>query len=114
MSRRDFLTQVVFSENRRLLPHQIEQAIFAVELAHSLNASETGTGKFLVALATRRLIEHEAGRIIRCVYTCPKSALGLAEAEFIDNGYRTYFYGTGTPPFPPKQTRCWWQTPPCS
>lgn len=42
----DFLKQVVFSGDRRLLPHQVDQAIFAVERKRSLNASETGTGKF--------------------------------------------------------------------
>ena len=62
MNAQAFLTQMTFTEDRRLLPHQIEQAIFAVQRARSLNASETGTGKFLVALAARRLIEHEAGR----------------------------------------------------
>src|SRR6516164_5059119 len=67
MDRQDFLTQAHFSGNRRLLPHQITQAIFAVERARSLNASETGTGKFLVALAMRRLVEHEAGHIVRCL-----------------------------------------------
>jgi hypothetical protein len=61
MNRQDFLTQAVFSGDRRLLPHQIEQAVFAVERKRSLNASETGTGKFLVALAMRLLVEHEAG-----------------------------------------------------
>jgi hypothetical protein len=44
MNRQDFLTQTIFSGNRRLLPHQIEQAVFAVECKRSLNASETGTG----------------------------------------------------------------------
>ena len=67
MNRQGFLLQTAFSENRRLLPHQIQQAVFAVERAHSLNASETGTGKFLVALATRRLIEHEAGHSVKCL-----------------------------------------------
>ena len=90
MDRQDFLTQAHFSGNRRLLPHQITQAIFAVERARSLNASETGTGKFLVALAMRRLIEREAGRNVKCLYTCPKSALGQFEQEFIDHGYRTF------------------------
>jgi hypothetical protein len=74
MKRQDFLMRAVFSEDRRLLPHQIRQAIFALERARSLNASETGTGKFLVALAMRRLIEHEAGPAVKCLYTCPKSA----------------------------------------
>ena len=78
----------MFSEDRRLLPHQIDQTIFAVERQHSINASETGTGKYLIALAVRRLIEHEAGRIILCLYTCPKSALGQFEKEFTDNGVR--------------------------
>ena len=81
-ARQDFLTQAVFSGDRRLLPHQVEQAIFAVERARSLNASETGTGKFLVALAMRLLIEHEAGHIVKCLYTCPKTALGQFEQEF--------------------------------
>ena len=90
MDRQDFLTQAHFSGNRRLLPHQITQAIFAVERARSLNASETGTGKFLVALAMRRLIEREAGRNVKCLYTCPKSALGQFEQEFIDHAYRTF------------------------
>jgi Helicase conserved C-terminal domain len=90
MNRQDFLTQAVLSGDRRLLPHQVEQAIFAVDRKRSLNASETGTGKFLVAMATRLLIEHEAGRRIKCLYTCPKSALGQFEQEFIDHGYRTF------------------------
>src|SRR5262249_33985243 len=90
MNRQNFLTQAVFSGDRRLLPHQVEQAIFAVEHKRSLNASETGTGKFLVALAMRLLIEHEAGHIVKCLYTCPKSALGQFEQEFVDHGYRTF------------------------
>ena len=57
----------------------MQQAIFAVERQRSLNASETGTGKFLVALAARRLIEHETGHVVKCIYTCPKSALGQFE-----------------------------------
>jgi hypothetical protein len=89
VNRQEFLTQAVFS-GRRLLPHQVEQAIFAVERKHSLNASETGSGKFLVALAMRRLVEHEAGHIVQCLYTCPKSALGPFEQEFVDHGYRTF------------------------
>jgi SNF2 family DNA or RNA helicase len=97
---REFLTQVVFSGERRSLPHQIEQAIFAVERERSLNASETGTGKFLVALATRRLIEHEAGHSVKCLYTCPKSALGQFEQEFIDNGYRTFVLRHGNDVIP--------------
>ena len=60
LARQDFLTQTIFSGERRLLPHQVKQTIFAVERKRSLNASETGTGKFLVALAMRRLVEHEA------------------------------------------------------
>jgi hypothetical protein len=98
--RQDFLKQVVFSGDRRLLPHQIEQAIFAVERKRSLNASETGTGKYLVALAMRRLIEHEAGRIVKCVYTSPKSALGQFEQEFIDHGYRTFVLRRGNDVIP--------------
>jgi SNF2 family DNA or RNA helicase len=90
MNRQDFLAQTVFSGDRRLLPHQVEQTIFAVERARSLNASETGTGKFLVALALRRLVEHEASQAVKCLYTCPKSALGQFEQEFIDHGYRTF------------------------
>ena len=90
MNRRNFLEQLVFSENRRLLPHQVEQALFAVERKRSLNASETGSGKFLVALATRRLIEHEAGRAVACLYASPKSALGQFEKEFADHGYRPF------------------------
>jgi SNF2 family DNA or RNA helicase len=98
--RRDFLTQAVFSEDRRLLPHQIEHAIFAVERERSLNASETGTGKFLVAMAMRRLIEHEDGHIVKCLYTCPKSALGQFEQEFIDHGYRTFVLRHGSDVIP--------------
>ena len=79
IDRQNFLAQTVFSGNRRLLPHQIEQTIFAVERKRSLNASETGTGKFLVALAMRRLVEHEAGHVVKCLYTCPKTALGQFE-----------------------------------
>ena len=94
-ARRDFLKQVVFSEGRRLLPHQIDQAIFAVERKRSLNASETGSGKFLVALATRRLIEHEAGRAVACLFTSPKSALGQFEKEFADHGYKPFVLRRG-------------------
>ena len=90
LARQDFLTQAIFSGERRLLPHQVAQAIFAVERERSLNASETGSGKFLVALAMRLLVEHEAGHIVKCLYTCPKSALGQFEQEFIDHGYRTF------------------------
>ena len=92
---RDFLKQAMFSDNRRLLPHQVEQAIFAFERKHSINASETGTGKYLIALAVRRLIEREAGRIILCLYTCPKSALGQFEKEFTDNGYKPFVLRRG-------------------
>ena len=94
-ARRDFLTQAVFSGDRRLLPHQVEQTIFAVERKHSLNASHTGTGKFLVAMAMRRLVEHEAGHTVRCLYTCPKTALGQSEQEFSDNGYKTFVLRRG-------------------
>ena len=100
MNHQDFLAQTVFSEDRRLLPHQIQQALFAVERARSLNASETGTGKFLVALAMRRLLEHEAGRPMKCVYTCPKSALGPFEQEFLDHGYRTFVLRHGNDVIP--------------
>jgi hypothetical protein len=95
MDRQDFLTQAVFSGDRRLLPHQVEQAVFAVELERSLNASETGTGKFLVALAMRLLVEREAGHIVKCLYTCPKSALGQFEQEFVSHGYRTFVLRRG-------------------
>jgi SNF2 family DNA or RNA helicase len=100
MNLQDFLTQLVFSGDRRLLPHQIEQAIFAVERERSLNASETGTGKFLGALAMRRLVEREAGRTVRCLYTCPKSALGQFEREFVDHGYRTFVLRHGNDVIP--------------
>jgi hypothetical protein len=101
LARQDFLTQAIFSGERRLLPHQVAQAIFAVERERSLNASETGSGKFLVALAMRRLVEHEAaGRIVKCLYTCPKSALGQFEQEFIDHGYRTFVLRHGNDVIP--------------
>ena len=101
LARQDFLTQTIFSGERRLLPHQVAQAIFAVERERSLNASETGSGKFLVALAMRRLVEHEAaGRIVKCLYTCPKSALGQFEQEFIDHGYRTFVLRHGNDVIP--------------
>ena len=100
MNRQDFLTQAVFSGDRRLLPHQVEQAVFAVVRKRSLNASETGTGKFLVALAMRLLIEHEAGHIVKCLYTCPKSALGQFEQEFVDHGYRTFVLRHGNDVIP--------------
>ena len=99
-SRRDFLAQVTFSEDRKLLPHQIEQVIFAVERKRSLNASETGTGKSLVAISMRLLIEHEGGRVVKCLYTCPKTALGQFEKEFIDQGYRTSVLRHGTDVIP--------------
>jgi hypothetical protein len=100
INRRDFLTRAVFSGDRKLLPHQVDQAIFAVERERSLNASETGSGKFLVALAARRLIEHETGHIVKCVYTCPKSALGQFEQEFIDHGYLTFVLRHGSDAIP--------------
>jgi hypothetical protein len=100
MNHRDFLAQANFSRDRRLLPHQIKQTIFAVERKRSLNASETGTGKFLVALAMRFLVEHEAGHIVKCLYTCPKSALGQFEQEFIDHGYRTFVLRHGNDVIP--------------
>jgi Helicase conserved C-terminal domain len=96
MNRQDFLTQAAFSGDRRLLPHQIEQAVFAFERRRSLNASETGTGKFLVAMAMRLLVEREADDIVRCLYTCPKSALGQFEQEFIDHDYRTFVLRHGS------------------
>jgi len=99
-NRQDFLTQAHFSEDRRLLPHQIQQAIFAVERARSLNASETGTGKYLVALAMRRLIEHEAGHRLKCLYTSPKTALGPFEQEFINHDYRTFVLRHGNDVIP--------------
>jgi hypothetical protein len=95
IAHRDFLKRAVFSEDRRLLPHQIEQAIFALERKRSLNASETGSGKFLVALATRRLIERETGRAVACLFTIPKSALGQFEKEFADHGYRPFVMRRG-------------------
>jgi SNF2 family DNA or RNA helicase len=98
--RREFLTQIAFSGDRRLLPHQVEQAIFAIERKHSLNASETGTGKFLVALAMRRLVEREAGRVVKCLYTTPKSALGQFEQEFVDHGYSTFVLRHGNDAIP--------------
>ena len=99
-NRQDFLTQAHFSEDRRLLPHQIQQANFAVERARSLNASATGTGKFLVALAMRRLIEHEAGHRMKCLYTNPKTALGPFEQEFVDHDYRTFVLRHGNDVIP--------------
>ena len=100
MNRRVFLEQAIFSNDRRLLPHQVDQAIFAVEQKYSLNASETGSGKFLVALAARRLIEAEAGYIIKCLYTAPKSALGQFEQEFTDHDYRTFVLRHGNDAIP--------------
>src|SRR5262245_55974463 len=100
INRQDFLTRIVFVGDRRLLPHQVKQAAFAVELKRSLNASETGTGKFLVALAMRLLIEHEAGHTVKCLYTSPKSALGQFEQEFIDHGHRTFVLRHGNDVIP--------------
>jgi SWI/SNF-related matrix-associated actin-dependent regulator 1 of chromatin subfamily A len=99
-NRRNFLAQTILSGDRKLLPHQIEQAVFAVEKDRSLNASETGTGKFLVALTARLLVEHEAGHIVKCLYTCPKSALGQFEQEFSDNDYRTFVLRRGNDVIP--------------
>jgi len=100
MNRQDFLTRIVFAGGRRLLPHQIKQTIFAVELKRSLNVSETGTGKSLDALAMRLLIEHEAGHIVKCLYTSPKTALGQFEQEFADQGYRTFVLRHGNDVIP--------------
>ena len=99
-NRQNFLTQTLLSDGRRLLPHQIQQAIFAVERKRSFNVSETGTGKYLAALAARLVIEHEAGHKVKCLYTCPKSALGQFEQEFIDNGYRTFVLRHGNDVIP--------------
>jgi SNF2 family DNA or RNA helicase len=96
---RNFLAQTALSHDRRFLPHQVEQAIFAIERKYSLNASETGTGKFLVAMAVRLLIEYNANHV-RCLYTCPKSALGQFEQEFIDHGYRTFVLRHGNDAIP--------------
>src|SRR4051812_350385 len=101
MDDRTFLTETLFSGGRQLLPHQIEQALFAVERKHSLNASETGSGKFLVALAARRVIERRTGHVVRCLYTCPKSALGQFEQEFTDHGYKTFVLRHGDDAIPP-------------
>src|SRR3954452_1215470 len=101
MDDRTFLAQTILSQGRRLLPHQVEQALFAVERKHSLNASETGSGKFLVALATRRLIERHAGHAVRCLYTAPKSAMGQFEQEFNDHGYQTFVLRRGSDVIPP-------------
>jgi hypothetical protein len=30
----------------------------------------------------RRLVEHEAGHIVKCLYTCPKSALVFLHSNF--------------------------------
>lgn len=100
MDRQGFLTQAAFSGGRLLLPHQVTQAVFAVERKHSLNASETGTGKFLVALGARLLVEHEAGNLVKCLYTCPKSALGQFEKEFVDHGYKTFVLRHGNDVIP--------------
>jgi hypothetical protein len=99
-TQREFLMRAVFSGNRLLLPHQIEQAAFAVECKRSLNGSETGTGKFLVAMAMRLLIEHEARHRVQELYTCPKTALGQSEQEFIDHGYRTFVLRHGNDVIP--------------
>src|SRR5262249_19156791 len=101
MTRQEFLTLTMFSRGRRLLPHQVAQAVFAVERERSLNSSETGSGKFLVALAARRLIEHEAGAIARCVYTSPKSALGQVEKELHEHNYNTRTLRRGIDVIPP-------------
>jgi SNF2 family DNA or RNA helicase len=90
MTRREFLENLKLSRGRELLLHQINQAIFHVERKRSINASETGTGKFLVALAMRKLIEHETGHTVRCIYTSPKSALGQFQQEFQEHGYRPF------------------------
>jgi SNF2 family DNA or RNA helicase len=100
MNRKDFLAGIVFSNGRRALPHQIAQTIFAVERERSLNASDTGTGKTLVALGMRRLIEHEAGHKVKCVYTCQKSGLGQFDQEFTDHGYNTFTLRHGTDVIP--------------
>jgi len=100
MNRQEFLARIVFAGGRRLLPHQIKQTIFAVELKRSLNVSETGTGKSLNALAMRLLIEHEAGHKVRTLYTCPKTALGQFEQEFADQGYRTFVLRHGNDVIP--------------
>ena len=41
-------------------------------------------------MAMRRLLEHEAGHTVKCLYTCPKTALGQFEKEFSDNGYKPF------------------------
>jgi SNF2 family DNA or RNA helicase len=54
----------------------------------------------LTALAVRRVIEREADRIVRTLYTCPKSALGPFETEFTSNGYRVCVLRHGTDNIP--------------
>src|SRR3954452_20454649 len=100
MDDRTFLAQTILSQGRRLLPHQVEQALFAVERKRSLNASETGSGKCLVALATRRLIERHAGHVVRCVYTAPKTALGQFKQEFLGHGYKPFVLRRGSDAIP--------------
>src|SRR6478672_3542816 len=48
----------------------------------------------------RLQVEHEAGHIVKCLYTCPKSALGQFEQEFIDHGYRTFVLRRGNDAIP--------------
>jgi hypothetical protein len=48
----------------------------------------------------RLLIEHEAGHIVKCLYTCPKSALGQFEQEFVDHGYQTFVLRHGNDVIP--------------
>jgi SWI/SNF-related matrix-associated actin-dependent regulator 1 of chromatin subfamily A len=48
----------------------------------------------------RRLIEHEAGAIVKCLYTCPKSALGQFESEFVNHNYRTFVLRHGSDAVP--------------
>jgi hypothetical protein len=43
----------------------------------------------------RLLIEHEAGQIVKCLYTCPKSALEQFKKEFVDHNYKTFILRRG-------------------
>jgi hypothetical protein len=52
----------------------------------------------------RLLIEHEAGQKVKCLYTCPKSALGQFELEFVEHDYQTFVLRHGNDVIPAVDT----------
>jgi hypothetical protein len=61
MNRRDFLTGTIFSEDRRLLPHQVEQAVFQLSdiLRHGNDVIPADADTVLVANSTMVVVHRD-------------------------------------------------------